>query len=135
MTQEEKQSGTIIRLLLILAAALVLFALPVKIPKIRLLETAYAMDQEGYFEDDVLIPNITDSWAKDITYSITVRDDGALQIMDSNGGFAYDMLVVLVGGELCYADEEGIVAREQMITYDGKKYYAKIGRASWRERV
>ena len=85
----------------------------------------FAADYDGIPEDAVLIPDLTDRWAQDVTYAVAEREDGALQIVDSNGIFVYDMLVVLVGGKLCYADENGLVAASRMIEYNGKNYYAK----------
>ncbi len=61
----------------------------------------------------------------DITYATYQREDGTLQIVDSNGAFVYDMIVVLVGGQLCYADKHGIVAQDQMFDFGGSKYFAE----------
>ena len=61
----------------------------------------------------------------DLTYATYRRADGTLQIVDSNGEFVYDMIVVLIGGQPCYADERGIVAADKMFSFGGSKYYAK----------
>ena len=151
MTEEGKKSGSLYRQLLLagLLAAAVWFTQTGKLTGYHSVHTVFAAQQDpcqiqkneasaamlrdvraavgnDWFDDDmVLIPDTTDRWAMDVTYSVTRREDGALQIVDSHGRFVYDMLVVLVGGELCYADKDGLVAKEQMITWQDQQYYAK----------
>lgn len=121
MMDEEKQP--LLWFCRVLTAAAAMFAAllaQVAVPGadvIRPVSAAYQSETDNY---DATIPVRTDRF-EEVTYSTVMREDGRLQIVDSNGGFVSDMLVVLVGGNLCYAGKDGLVAREQMVTYDGKK--------------
>ena len=92
MMDEEKQP--LLWFCRVLTAAAAMFAAllaQVAVPGadvIRPVSAAYQSETDNY---DATIPVRTDRF-EEVTYSTVMREDGRLQIVDSNGGFVSDML-------------------------------------------
>lgn len=62
---------------------------------------------------------------EEVTYDITRTADGTLQITGSDGNKVQNTFVTLSDGSLCYAQQNGTAAANQIVNADEKKYYAK----------